>query len=427
MVFEIKLEGIARKSAALLITFSVVLLLTFAALASLIVGLLTDVRTSPARELLQTGVDYVPNSARVLARLADAEMREPGRDLLRIEARAEHAVQVSPWDYRQRMLLASIEEAKGDRAAAERSLREAVALAPNHTQVHWRLANLLLRQARLEQSVEHFAKATAANPSLLPSTLDLVWRVSGGKLTVMQAIAAGDPKSAFALAKFLLNQSRVPEAIKVFEDIDRDSRLTSPESAAFVNTLIANNRFEEARQVWLGIVAGDKQSEGIAPRISNGGFEFDVIKGFEQFDWTIARNEYAVASVDSGVARTGSRSLRIDFLGRDTTRLDGQVRQMILVSPGVRFRLECYVKTENLVSPEGPRVVVTDVTSSTEIASSDPIAPGSGDWRRVEFEFTAPPNARGVVVTIKRVPKFSFDQPTRGAVWFDDFLLTEKK
>ena len=338
MVFEIKLEGIARKSAALLITFSVVLLLTFAALANLIVGLLTDVRTSPARELLQTGVDYVPNSARVLARLADAEMREPGRDLLRIEARAEHAVQVSPWDYRQRMLLASIEEAKGDRAAAERSLREAVALAPNHTQVHWRLANLLLRQARLEQSVEHFAKATAANPSLLPSTLDLVWRVSGGKLTVMQAIAAGDPKSAFALAKFLLNQSRVPEAIKVFEDIDRDSRLTSPESAAFVDTLIANNRFEEARQVWLGIVAGDKQSEGIAPRISNGGFEFGVIKGFEQFDWTIARNDYAVASVDSGVARTGSRSLRIDFLGRDTTRLDGQVRQMILVSPGVRFR-----------------------------------------------------------------------------------------
>ncbi|HZM88847.1 MAG TPA: hypothetical protein VFF31_20140, partial [Blastocatellia bacterium] len=64
MVFEIKLEGIARKSAALLITFSVVLLLTFAALANLIVGLLTDVRTSPARELLQTGVDYVPNSAR---------------------------------------------------------------------------------------------------------------------------------------------------------------------------------------------------------------------------------------------------------------------------------------------------------------------------------------------------------------------------
>jgi len=43
MVFEIKLEGIARKSAALLITLSVVLLLTFAALANLIVGLLTDV------------------------------------------------------------------------------------------------------------------------------------------------------------------------------------------------------------------------------------------------------------------------------------------------------------------------------------------------------------------------------------------------
>ena len=427
MVFEIKLEGVTRKLAAILVTLSVVLLLTFAALASLIVGLLTDERTSPTRELLRAGVDYVPNSARLLARLAEAEMREPGRDLVRIEARAQRAVQVSPWDYRHRMLLANIEEAKGDRAAAVRSLQEAVPLAPNHTQVHWRLANSLLREGKLETSLEHFVKATASNPSLLPTTLDLLWRVSGGKLAVMQSISAGDPKSAFALAKFLLNQSRVPEAIKVFGDIDRDSRLTSPESAAFVNTLIANNHFDEARVVWLGITAGDKQAEGIAPRISNGGFESDVVKGFEHFDWTIARNDYAVASVDSGVARTGARSLRIDFLGRDTTKLDGQVRQMVPVNPGARFRFECYTRTANLVSPEGPRVVITDVNSTTEIASSAPIAPGSGDWRRVEFEFTAPPNARGIVVTIKRVPKFSFDQPTRGVVWFDDFLLTEQK
>jgi len=178
--------------------------------------------------------------------------------------------------------------------------------------------------------------------------------------------------------------------------------------------------------LWADIVSGDKQEERNLPRISNGSFESDVLKGFDQFDWTIGRNDYAVASVDAGVARTGARSLRIDFLGRDTTRLDGQVRQMILVSPGAHCRIECYVKTENLVAPEGPRVVITDITSSTEIASSDPIASGSSDWRRVVFDFTAPPSARAVVVTVKRVPKFSFDQPTRGAVWFDDFALTDQ-
>ena len=426
MVYEIKLEGLTRKSAVVLTTLVVCLLLTFAAFVSFIVGLLADQRASPTRELLADGVAFVPNSASLLGRLAEAEMQDPERDLPRIEAHAERAVKVSPWDYRRRLLLAAVEEAKGDRGAAEQSLQKAVALAPNCTDVHWRFGNLLLREGKLEKSVEHFLKATSSNPSLLPLTLDLLWRVSGGKLTVMQAVTAGDPKSEFALAQFLLNQSRATDAVKVFADIDRGARLTSPESAGFINSLIAAGRLAEARQLWADIVSGDKQEERNPPRISNGSFESDVLKGFDQFDWTIGRNDYAVASVDAGVARTGARSLRIDFLGRDTTRLDGQVKQMILVSPGARCRIECYVKTENLAAPEGPRVVITDITSSTEIASSDPVASGSGDWRRVAVDFTAPTNARAVVVTVKRVPKFSFDQPTRGAVWFDDFVLTDQ-
>lgn len=426
MVLEIKVERLASKTAVALTTLAVCLLLTFAALVSLLVGLLADERTRPARELLADGVAYVPSSAAVLGRLAEAEMRDRERDLSLVEAHAERAVKISPWDYRRRLLLATIEEAKGDRMAAEQALQQAVALAPNYTDVHWRLANLLLRQGKLENSVEHFIKATSSNPSLLPLTLDLLWRVSGGKLNVMQAVTAGDPKSEFVLAQFLLNQKRVPEAVKVVAEIDRNSRLTFPEGPAFINSLIADGRVDEARQLWGSAVSGDKQEERILPRISNGSFESDVIKGFEQFDWTIGRNDYAVASIDSGVARTGARSVRIDFLGRDTTKLDGQVRQMIVVSPGAHFRIECYVKTDRLTAPEGPRVVITDVTSSTEIASSDPIASGSGDWRRVAFDFTAPPSARAVVVTIKRVPKFSFDQPTQGVVWFDDFALTEQ-
>ena len=426
MVLEIKVERLASKTAVALTTLAVCLLLTFAALVSLLVGLLADERTRPARELLADGVAYVPSSAAVLGRLAEAEMRDRERDLSLVEAHAERAVKISPWDYRRRLLLATIEEAKGDRIAAEQALQQAVALAPNYTDVHWRLANLLLRQGKLENSVEHFIKATSSNPSLLPLTLDLLWRVSGGKLNVMQAVTAGDPKSEFVLAQFLLNQKRVPEAVKVVAEIDRNSRLTFPEGPAFINSLIADGRVDEARQLWGSAVSGDKQEERNLPRISNGSFESDVVKGFDQFDWTIGRNDYAVASVDAGVARTGARSLRIDFLGRDTTRLDGQVKQMILVSPGARCRIECYVKTEKLVAPEGPRVVITDITSSTEIASSDPVASGSSDWRRVVVDFTAPPSARAVVVTVKRVPKFSFDQPTRGAVWFDDFALTEQ-
>src|SRR5205814_2128397 len=147
----IKLEGVTRKSSVVLATLAICLLLTFAAFVSLIVGLLADERASPTREMLADGVAFVPNSASLLGRLAEAEMRDQARDLSLVEAHAERAVNVSPWDYRRRVLLATIEEAEGDRAAAEQALQKAVALAPNYTDVHWRLANLLLREGKLEK------------------------------------------------------------------------------------------------------------------------------------------------------------------------------------------------------------------------------------------------------------------------------------
>ena len=160
--------------------------------------------------------------------------------------------------------------------------------------------------------------------------------------------------------------------------------------------------------------------------IWNGGFESDILKGFAQFDWTISRNDYARPGIDSSTFHSGSRSLRVDFTGRDTTRLDGEIKQLAVVRPGARYRLECYVKTDALVTPEGPRIAVTNITLQSEIAVSDAVAAGTSDWHLIAIDFVAPQSAQAVVIKIKRVPRFSYDEPTKGTVWFDDFTLTEQ-
>ncbi|MEK6320306.1 MAG: tetratricopeptide repeat protein [Acidobacteriota bacterium] len=412
----------------LLSAIAVCAALTSAALVSLVVGLLTDQRVSVRKDLLAAAIQYVPNSATLNARLAEAEMSEPDRDIASVEDHATRAVNVSPWDYGHRLLLARIKEANGDRAAAEQSLQEALALAPGYTEVRWRLANLLLREGKLAKSVGEFRVATASNVALLPSALDLLWRVTAGNLAAVQAVTPGDPKSKLILAQFLLKQSRASDAITVFGGIDRNSLVGLPDSAAFITSLMSEGRLEEARGLWVGLVSGTYAQPGHAlPGIWNGSFESDISKSLAQFDWTITRNDHAVLSIDSNAAHTGGRSLRIDFTGHDTTRLDGQVKQTFLLRPAARYRLECYVKTERLDTPEGPRVVVTDITSSTELATSDPIASGSSDWRPIAIDFTAPASARAAIITIKRIPKFSYDNPTRGTAWFDDFVLTEVK
>jgi hypothetical protein len=161
------------------------------------------------------------------------------------------------------------------------------------------------------------------------------------------------------------------------------------------------------------------------PVIWNGSFESEISRSFGQFDWSLARNEYVSAAVDTGTGHTGDHSLRLNFSGRDTTRLDGQVKQLITLRPGARYTFECYAKTDQFETPEGPRIVIADIASGVELASSTPVSSGSSDWRRLSFDFTAPPSTRAVVLTIKRVPKFSYDNPTRGTIWFDDFAISE--
>jgi len=411
---------------AFLSALAVCSLLAFAALVSCAAGLLTDPRVNVSKEHLVAGIAYAPNSAPLNARLAEAEMLEEERNIQSVENFASRGVNLSPWDYRQRLLLATVKEASGDRAAAEQALQEALALAPNYTEVHWRLANLLLREGKLARSVAEFRAANSSNPSLLPGALDLLWRVTGANTAAIQAVTPRDPKSQLLLAQFLLKQKRASDAITTISGIDRSALVEQPEVSNFISALMSEGRLDEARGLWVGLVSGIYAQPGHPlPGIWNGGFESDIQKDLAQFDWVISRNEYAAPSIDSNTYHGGGRALRIDFAGRDTTRLDGQVKQTMIVRPGAHYRLECYVKTDRLETPDAPRIVVTDITSSTEVARSEPVPAGSNDWRPISIDFTAPATSQAAVVTIRRIPKFSYDNPTRGVIWLDDFALTE--
>ncbi|HYV03571.1 MAG TPA: hypothetical protein VFB82_03235 [Blastocatellia bacterium] len=427
MVIDLRVNKPTTRILAILAGLGLCAVLAGLATTRVVAGLLTDQRTQVPRDLLSKGVRYAPNSAPLRARLAEAEMLSEERDLSAAEADARLAVRLSPWDYNYRMLLASIEEAKGDRASAEDALNEALKLAPSNTIVHWRLANVLLRQGKLGKSLAEFRLAnTASTPLLLPS-LDLVWKVSSSNLAAVQAITPDDAKSKIRLAQFLLQQSRAAEAGSVFGSIDPAARLGQPEAPGIIDALISKGNAELARYLW-----ADTVSRGLGKRdqsvgvMWNGDFESEINDKFAQFDWTIGQNAYAQTRVNRATAHGGAQALQIDFTGRDTTRLDDEINQRFLVRSGARYKLEFFVKTENLVTPEGPRVVVTDAKSSTAIAASDPAPVGSNDWSRASVEFVAPPNASSLIVAIRRIPKFSYDNPTKGTVWFDDFSLTEQ-
>jgi hypothetical protein len=206
----------------------------------------------------------------------------------------------------------------------------------------------------------------------------------------------------------------------VFRQIDRGALLGDRESAQYLGSLIAAGHVTLAYELWRGLLGDENPSPGA---IWNGGFETDILVDFAQFDWSIQPGKYATVSIETGIAHTGKRSLRIDFLGHETTRLEDEIKQVLLLRPGARYRLDYHVRTENLTAPEGPRVAVTGRGSNQWIAASDPAPEGSHDWQQGTLEFTAPGGT--LLLAIKQRPKFSYEPSTHGTVWFDDFEIQE--
>ncbi|HEY8460097.1 MAG TPA: hypothetical protein VIM99_06930, partial [Blastocatellia bacterium] len=220
---------------------------------------------------------------------------------------------------------------------------------------------------------------------------------------------------------FLVQQEKFESAMEIAGGLDRRTVLDLPESGQLIDSLISAGKIAQASELWRSFLgAADK------PLIWNAGFELPIRGDFAQFDWKLSQSKYARVGVTGLAARTGRNSLKISYNGVDTTTLDREVRQLVKTRPGARYNLTCYVKTENLVTPDGPQVVVSAPDSETPLAASAVIEAGSHDWRLLTMDFVAPSDAQALVVAIKQKPQFSYVDPTSGTVWFDDFELNER-
>ncbi len=389
-----------------------------------VVGVLATKSTSVQQAALASALRSFPNSPRLQARYADILLQQvlaSPQAVVEAETAAARAVQLSPFEVKNYLLLAAARSVSGDLAGEETQLREALAVAPHNTQIHWRLANVLLRNGKMEPALDEFRSAITANPTLLPLSLDLLWQLAEGDLPTLKQATGEKTKNQLVLAQFLLQKSRVAEALQIVNQIDPEARLAAPEIGGFLNDLLASGKFEAAHQLWMIMCAPRDNTQ---PLLWNGSFETASPAHLSQFDWQLRSSEYARLTLDDYVAHTGSKALRLDFSGRDTTRLSNEIRHLIVLQPGMRYRLSCFVRTAKLLTPEGPRIAITTQDASRVIAATNPINTESADWQPLTLDFTAPSPTLALLVTVQRLSKTSYDDSTHGTIWFDDFSLT---
>src|SRR5207248_9710110 len=121
------------------------------------------------------------------------------------------------------------------------------------------------------------------------------------------------------------------ESTALSRHLGPDALVGDPKGSHYLTSLIAAGDFALARDLWCGLRRWSSAApEETTNLMWNGGFESGILVDFAQFDWSIRTSGYARISIDGQTAHSGRRSLRVDFVGRDTTRLEEEIRQLTL-------------------------------------------------------------------------------------------------
>jgi tetratricopeptide (TPR) repeat protein len=421
VIIFVKLNRLTGKLALLIPLLLASGLLLYLIRSHFLIRQMSDVRYEFQSEALAAAVNLLPRSGRLNLELAQALLREKA-DFASALPYAERAVQLSPTKTSGWQTLGQAQEGVGQPEAAEASLRRAVALAPRNSDANWALANLLLRLGRVGDSLPFLAVAGEMNASLYPGAYDVLWQITDKQLPPLRTVAGNKYAAQMALLNFLAEQGLFEEAAQLFKSVDHAKASQDHVTAQFINTLIQRRQIALAHTTWLELVGKGKLPEGEA--IWNGGFEMDLVRPLSHFDWNLSESKFARCALESGRGRNGSKAVKVGFLGKDTTVLSSEVFQLVVLKPGAQYRLEAFAKAANLISPEGPRLAIKK--GGEILATSSPVASGSGAWQHLRVEFVAPSEPAAMSVAIVRVPKYAYDEPTSGTIWFDDFSLREQ-
>ncbi len=313
--------------------------------------------------------------------------------------------------------LARARELSGDIDGAVAAARQAVPLAPSYAQPHWQLGNVLLRAGQEDEGFKELRLAGVSNPTLMPSVIDLAWRLSDGNPQfVERAVQPETPEAYQALGQYLRHLGDLEAALYIYES--SAGRAPESERRANIAALIGAKRFGEAYGLWSRRRQGTK-----AGVINDSGFEEEEDLQEPGFRWrTVDKGQDFHLSLDTGDAKQGRSSLRVDFDG-DSDPAAAIVSQLVVVEARTHYQLRFAARTEGIVSGGLPHVVVIDANSNNALGLSAELPQATDGWRNYAFDFDTGESSTAVQISLQRLSCASPRCPIFGRLWLDDVWL----
>lgn len=337
----------------------------------------------------------------------------------------EEAVRLSPNDYRFWISLGRAREQAGDSAGGEKALRRAVELAPSYADPRWHLGNLLLRAGRGEEAFKELRRAAEADPKLRPQIFNAAWVVFGEDVDAINRAAGGSAAARAELAVYVAGRGRFDEALRLWASLTPEEKKQQRASGeGVVDALLSAKRYRSALEVGRDLGGAEAPRAGVGA-ISNPGFEEDInAAGARTFEWKVRSVPQATIGFDQATKHGGARSLRVTFKSPSTLAFSN-ISQTVVVEPGQAYRLEFYVRTQDLKSGGTPLLEVVDgADGKTVLASTPALANGTRDWEAQAVDFKVPDGSEAILIRVRREACHGDAVcPIFGLVWYDDFNL----
>jgi hypothetical protein len=340
----------------------------------------------------------------------------------------EEAARLSPNDFRLFVELGRVRGLLGDVRGGEQALRRAVELAPTYPEPRWYLGNLLLREGRTEEAFAELRRAGDASPEKFRTqVIELSWRFFDANIPSVLAAVGNSAGARGQLMDYLINRKEFDEARQLWTGFNADERkaLRATGEKLMLRFLEAK-RFHDMQAMHTELAAIDgTQANAARERLSNGGFESAVgAPGTNAFEWQVVPLAGVQLGLDERVRQEGARSLRLAFNSSNTLSFRN-ISQLVTVEPQTRYRLEYYVRTEDLKGAATLAVEIVDAAQPDRVlAASPPLKIGTtADWQAVALDFTTGAQAQAVTLRVVSLPCDAATCPIFGKVWYDNFNL----
>ena len=377
---------------------------------------------------IQTAIEWDPGNPGYYDALATLTHLYSTANPAEVVRLSEKAVQLSPYNADYWADLGAAYEWAGRNNDALRAFTRARTLFPNSPEINWKAANFYVRTRRTSEALAALQKVLLEDGTKERQVFVLAVNATNDNQEILDQMLPLHTPVIIDYLNFQIETGRMEAADRTWAALlELKLPFDLARSFPYLDALIQGRDVERLTAAWAVLCTRFPQEvcarESKPNLITNADFAFAPLNG--GLDWRVIPVQGAAVSEDASVGVTGSKSLRIDFDGKQNLEY-GHVLQYVPVAPNTAYKFSGHMRAQGITTESGPRFQVLDAHDPSKLFVSTENVTGTSDWSAHQLEFKTTADTHILIVKIARPASHKFDNQLAGTIWIARVTLIPK-